>query len=68
MKFSKLFLATFLIASSVIPPVLAQNSIEEFELRRRSRDQEQLDIQGELFNERLQDINSFGDVDHQYIF
>lgn len=54
MKFSKLFLASFLIASSVMSPVLAQSSIEDMELRRRSRDQQQLDIQGELFNARLQ--------------
>lgn len=38
MKFSKLFLATFLVASSVIFPVLAQDSVPsilDLELRRR---------------------------------
>ncbi|MFN5066636.1 MAG: GUN4 domain-containing protein [Aphanizomenon sp.] len=52
MKFNKLFLATFLLlASSVISPVLAQygsGSLMDNELRRRQRDQEQLDIQRQL--------------------
>jgi hypothetical protein len=52
MKFNKLFLATFLLlASSVMSPVLAQygsGSLIDNELRRRQRDQEQLDIQRQL--------------------
>lgn len=48
MKIAKLFLATFVMFNSLISPVLAQGYIEQLELQRRLRDQQQLDLQFEM--------------------